>query len=95
MRVNPAVVLLKFLPIALTLVNVASAFVFLNTCQPYLPEDSSMMMANCTRVLMVNNEKFEVKSNKIYLTNIINVEVYVSVCVKVCSTCFQLQNRFR
>ncbi|KOB72777.1 putative tetrameric potassium-selective cyclic nucleotide gated channel [Operophtera brumata] len=44
MRVNPAVVLLKFLPIAITAVNVATAFAFINSCIPFLKPDSHYVM---------------------------------------------------
>ncbi|KAJ0177120.1 hypothetical protein K1T71_007129 [Dendrolimus kikuchii] len=61
MQVNPAVVLLKFIPIALTLVNFATAFIFINSCNAYLPKDSYFMMSNCTNILIVTGNKFELK----------------------------------
>lgn len=49
MRVNPAVVLMKFLPLAVTIVNVATAFVFSYSCIPFMAnDDSHHVMVNCT-----------------------------------------------
>ncbi|KAF9806423.1 hypothetical protein SFRURICE_001218 [Spodoptera frugiperda] len=62
MRTNPAVVLLKFLPIAITIVNFATAFIFVNACEPYLPyHNSPYIYVNCTRILIVSSSKFEPK----------------------------------
>lgn len=61
MRVNPAVVLLKFLPIAMTAVNVATAFVFMNACVPFMKRNSYYVMVNCTRAMIISTSKYEVK----------------------------------
>ncbi|KAM3964354.1 uncharacterized protein ACR2FA_001326 [Aphomia sociella] len=61
MRINPMVVLLKYLPIALTLVNIATAIIFSNSCNPYVSEDSYYTLVNCSRVLIISNVKYEVK----------------------------------
>ncbi|CAH2268965.1 jg15989 [Pararge aegeria aegeria] len=44
MQVNQAVVLLKFLPIAMTLVNFATAFIFMNSCRPCILPNTSYAM---------------------------------------------------
>lgn len=61
MRINPAVALLKFLPIAVTIVNFTTAFIFVNACDPYLPSGSHYILVNCTKVLMVSSTKYEIK----------------------------------
>ncbi|CAH2106526.1 unnamed protein product [Euphydryas editha] len=59
MQVNQAVVLLKFLPIALTLVNFATAFVFMNSCKAFTVPSSSYIMVNCTKDLMFSGNKHQ------------------------------------
>ncbi|KAG6445856.1 hypothetical protein O3G_MSEX004127 [Manduca sexta] len=61
MQLNPVVVLLKFLPIAVTLVNFATAIIFINTCDPYMSHDSYYILVNCTKVLAVSNSRYDVK----------------------------------
>lgn len=67
MRVSPVVVLLKFLPIAITVVNVATAFVFIHSCRPFLQHDSHYVMVNCTRAMVLNGRKHEVKGEFILM----------------------------
>ncbi|XP_053607909.1 uncharacterized protein LOC128673815 isoform X2 [Plodia interpunctella] len=58
MQVNFIVILLKFLPIAITFVNIATACLFVNSCSDtYLPKNatSSYILVECTRVLSVSN----------------------------------------
>ncbi|XP_022831179.1 uncharacterized protein LOC111359777 [Spodoptera litura] len=60
MRTNPAVVLLKFLPIAVTIVNLATAFILVNACEPYLPNaNSPYIFVNCTKILIVSSNTNE------------------------------------
>ncbi|XP_063895224.1 uncharacterized protein LOC135118099 isoform X1 [Helicoverpa armigera] len=59
MRVNPAIVLLKFLPIALTIVNFVTAFIFVNACEPYLPPESRYILVNCTKIFIISSVKHE------------------------------------
>lgn len=67
MRVNPAVVLLKFLPIAVTIVNFATAFIFVNACEPYLPDPNAhYILVNCTKILIVSSTKYEIKCKWIF-----------------------------
>ncbi|XP_050346244.1 uncharacterized protein LOC126770751 [Nymphalis io] len=61
MQVNQAVVLLKFLPIALALVNFATAFIFMNSCKPFTVPTSSFIMTNCSRVLLLSGKKYRLK----------------------------------
>ncbi|XP_046959701.1 uncharacterized protein LOC124529826 [Vanessa cardui] len=61
MQVNQAVVLLKFLPIAITLVNFATAFIFMNSCKPFTVPTSSFIMTNCSRVLLFSGKKYKLK----------------------------------
>ncbi|XP_068632021.1 uncharacterized protein [Battus philenor] len=61
MRINQAVVLLKFLPLVVTLVNFATAFIFINSCEPFMPIDSFYILANCTRTFIVSGHKYEIK----------------------------------
>ncbi|KAH9627836.1 hypothetical protein HF086_001732 [Spodoptera exigua] len=60
MRTNPAVVLLKFLPIAVTIVNFATAFIIVNACEPYLLHNNSeFIFINCTKSYIVSSAKSE------------------------------------
>ncbi|XP_037872949.2 uncharacterized protein LOC101746849 [Bombyx mori] len=61
MQVNPVVVLLKFLPIAVTLVNFVAALIFKYSCVPYLPAGTNKIMVNCTKVMSIVNLKTESK----------------------------------
>ncbi|XP_039754559.1 uncharacterized protein LOC120629631 [Pararge aegeria] len=61
MQVNQAVVLLKFLPIAMTLVNFATAFIFMNSCRPCILPNTSYAMVNCTSVMVFNTAERELK----------------------------------
>ncbi|KAJ8728052.1 hypothetical protein PYW08_016437 [Mythimna loreyi] len=61
MRVNPAVALLKFLPIAVTIVNFTTAFIFMNACRPYYPPNSYYVLVNCSKVLILSSDKHEIK----------------------------------
>ncbi|XP_026725097.1 uncharacterized protein LOC113492021 [Trichoplusia ni] len=61
MRLNPAVVLLKFLPIAVTLVNFATAFIFVNACEPYWPEHSHYILVNCSKILIISSNRYETR----------------------------------
>nr|XP_034830292.1 uncharacterized protein LOC117987394 [Maniola hyperantus] len=62
MQVNQAVVLLKFLPIAMTLVNFATAFIFMNSCKPQILRDSSYVMVNCTSVIVFSTAETKLKT---------------------------------
>ncbi|XP_075973154.1 uncharacterized protein LOC142974603 [Anticarsia gemmatalis] len=55
MRVNPLAVLVKFLPIAVTIVNLAAAFIFGNSCETYLGETSTLVLVNCTSIWKMSN----------------------------------------
>lgn len=57
MRVNQAAVLLKFLPVALTAVNVAAAFSFTSSCTTSQPGYSYFLYANCTAALLTHAAK--------------------------------------
>ncbi|XP_072932091.1 uncharacterized protein [Epargyreus clarus] len=61
MQVNQAVVLFKFIPFALTLVNFASALIFTNSCQSYVQPKSYYVLVNCTRVLVLSTGTVETK----------------------------------
>ncbi|KAJ8730193.1 hypothetical protein PYW07_017231 [Mythimna separata] len=61
MRVNPAVALLKFLPIAVTIINFTTAFIFVNACQPYSSPDSNYILVNCTKILIISSNKNETR----------------------------------
>uniref|UniRef100_A0A2A4K7A7 Cyclic nucleotide-binding domain-containing protein n=1 Tax=Heliothis virescens TaxID=7102 RepID=A0A2A4K7A7_HELVI len=61
MRVNPAIVLVKFLPIAVTIINFVTAFIFVNACKPYLPPDSHFIMVNCTKIFIISSVKQETR----------------------------------
>ncbi|XP_073944711.1 uncharacterized protein isoform X2 [Choristoneura fumiferana] len=62
MRVNQIVILLKFLPLALLVTNFAAAFSFISYCVPFRRPGSLHTMANCTRALVVNGNKFDIKN---------------------------------
>lgn len=61
MQINQVVVLLKFLPIALTIVNFASAFVFMNSCKSFTVPGTYNVMVNCTRLLAFTGGKYKLK----------------------------------
>ncbi|XP_052759511.1 uncharacterized protein LOC113513411 [Galleria mellonella] len=61
MRLNPMVVLLKFLPFAITVVNIATSIIFTYSCVPFLRADSNYIIVNCSRVLIVSSNRYEVK----------------------------------
>lgn len=61
MQVNQAVVLLKFLPIAMSLVNFATAFIFMNSCRPCMLSNTRYVMVNCTRIMVLTSEENELK----------------------------------
>ncbi|XP_028158356.1 uncharacterized protein LOC114351371 [Ostrinia furnacalis] len=61
MQVNPIIVLLKYLPVTVTIVNFASTVIFINTCTPYLPPDTYYILVNCTRALTVTTNKVDIK----------------------------------
>ncbi|XP_047995148.1 uncharacterized protein LOC125233252 [Leguminivora glycinivorella] len=54
MQTSQLIFLLKFLPAALTIVNFASAFSFISFCRPYLPNGTDIIMANCSRVIVMH-----------------------------------------
>ncbi|XP_045497710.1 uncharacterized protein LOC123695820 [Colias croceus] len=60
MRVNQVVVLLKFLPLVITIVNFATSFVFMNSCVTYRDKKSYYILVNCSKVFLLsqnsNNE---------------------------------------
>lgn len=57
MRVNPFVVLVKCLPIAVTIINLTTAFIFGSACESYLPGHSSYLFVNCSGVMILNDNK--------------------------------------
>ncbi|XP_059045360.1 uncharacterized protein LOC131841129 [Achroia grisella] len=61
MRLNTMMVLLKFLPIAITIVNIATSIIFTHSCMPYLTTDYNFILVNCSRVLIVSRSKYEVR----------------------------------
>ncbi|XP_013143805.1 PREDICTED: uncharacterized protein LOC106107482 isoform X2 [Papilio polytes] len=61
MRINQAVVLFKFLPLVATVVNSATAFIFISACQPFLPPDSYYVLVNCSRTFVISGNTYEIK----------------------------------
>ncbi|KPJ08211.1 Cyclic nucleotide-gated cation channel [Papilio machaon] len=61
MRINQAVVLFKFLPLVATVVNSATAFIFISSCQPFLPPDSYYVLVNCSRTFVISGNTYEIK----------------------------------
>nr|XP_032525964.1 uncharacterized protein LOC116776822 [Danaus plexippus plexippus] len=61
MRVNEAVILLKFLPVAVTIVNLVTALIFMNSCTPYTVSTSNLIMVNCTSVMVLSSENHRIK----------------------------------
>ncbi|CAG9584459.1 unnamed protein product, partial [Danaus chrysippus] len=61
MRVNEAVILLKFLPVAVTIVNLVAALIFMNSCTPYTVSTTNLIMVNCTRVMVLSSENHKIK----------------------------------
>ncbi|KAL0841121.1 hypothetical protein ABMA28_014878 [Loxostege sticticalis] len=59
MQVNPVSVLLKYLPMTVTVVNFATAIIFIHSCKPYLPKNTYNVLVNCTRALTVSSSKFD------------------------------------
>ncbi|CAH2980383.1 unnamed protein product [Chilo suppressalis] len=69
LNVNPIVVLIKFLPIAVTVVNFATAIIFTQSCTPFLERRNNTVMARCMRVLVISASKFDDKYAAAEYTN--------------------------
>ncbi|CAK1595997.1 unnamed protein product [Parnassius mnemosyne] len=61
MQISQAVVLFKFLPIAITLVNFSTAFIFNYSCEPYMDCSYNYVLVNCSRTFIVSGDKYGVK----------------------------------
>ncbi|XP_048482639.1 uncharacterized protein LOC105394666 [Plutella xylostella] len=59
MRLNQAIVLFRFLPIAVTIVNLATALVFMDHCTPFMTPNNTYIMVTCCRQLVTGKENVE------------------------------------
>ncbi|XP_026317546.1 uncharacterized protein LOC113228451 isoform X2 [Hyposmocoma kahamanoa] len=66
MNINPALVMFKFLPLAMTFINFMTAFIFMNSCKPFVKRDNIThfsfapnIRVNCTKTLVLSStEKY-------------------------------------
>lgn len=69
MKINPAVVMFKFLPLAMTFINFMTAFLFMNSCKSYLKlvndtqsTFTECIYVNCTKTLVLSSTEKHIQS---------------------------------
>ncbi|XP_047513975.1 uncharacterized protein LOC125055559 [Pieris napi] len=65
MRVNQAVILLKFLPLVVAIVNFSTSLIFMSSCRTYIKPKSYFIRVDCSKALilsqaMQNEEKYAI-----------------------------------
>lgn len=80
MNINPALVMFKFLPLAMTFINFMTAFIFMNSCKPFIKMVNGShnvitqsIHVNCSKTLVLSSTEKFVESGTY---NFDTIEVY-------------------